>query len=200
MRKYLKRVTPDRDRINGMIGDGPLQRRFSSTLLHPKLWHLTRHTAAGGVAVGLFCGLIPGPLQMLGAAVLAILLRVNLPLALVLTLFTNPLTIVPLYVLAFTLGEWVIGNGKDGFIAPPEFDWSAPLASTQALGDWLVGLGPPLAVGLPLLATLLAVSGYLVVWSLWSIHIFRYQSRRRQRSANQTKPANPTRRPHGGDD
>jgi hypothetical protein len=181
MRKYFKRVTPSRDRINGMLGDGPLQRRFSSTLLHPKLWHLTRYTTAGGVAVGLFCGLIPGPLQMLFAVLLAILLRVNLPLAAILTLYTNPLTIVPLYVMAFTLGKWAIGNGKAGFISPPEFDWSAPLDSMQALGNWLLALGAPLGIGLLLLATLLAVSGYVLVWSAWSIHIALYRARRRQR-------------------
>ena len=36
----------------------------------------------GGVAVGMFCGLIPGPFQMLGAALCCVLFRVNLPLAL----------------------------------------------------------------------------------------------------------------------
>jgi len=184
MRKYLKRVTPDRATIHGMIGDGPLQRRFGTTLLHPKLWHLTRHTAAGGVAVGLFCGLIPGPLQMLGAALLAIQLRVNLPLALVLTLYTNPLTIVPLYLAAFTLGQWVIGDGKTGFASPPEYDWSAPLASMQALGEWMAGLGPALGLGLLLLASLLAATGYLLVWSAWSLQIARYRARRRQRAAH----------------
>jgi hypothetical protein len=181
MRKYFKRVTPGRDRINGMLGDGPLQRRFSGTLLHPKLWHLTRHTAAGGVAVGLFCGLIPGPLQMLVAVFLSILLRVNLPLAAILTLYTNPLTIVPLYVMAFSLGQWAIGNGEAGFISPPEYDWSSPLASMQALGNWILTLGPPLGIGLALMATLFAVIGYVLVWSAWSIHIARYRARRRQR-------------------
>ena len=184
MRKYLKRVTPDRERIHGMLGNGRWQQRFSGTLLHPKLWHLTRHTAAGGVAVGLFCGLIPGPLQMLGAALLSIVLRVNLPLALALTLFTNPLTIVPLYVLAFTLGQWVIGNGSSGFISPPDFDWSSPMASTQALGDWIVTLGPPLGVGLPLMASLFALAGYALVWGAWSAHIALYRMRRRQRRSH----------------
>jgi uncharacterized protein (DUF2062 family) len=182
MRKYFKRVTPGRERIHQMLGDGAWQRRFGGTLLHPKLWHLTRRTAAGGVAVGLFCGLIPGPLQMLGAALMALLFRVNLPLALVVTLYTNPLTIVPLYVLAFTLGQWVIGNGRAGFVAPPEFDWATPLASMQALVDWVIALGPPLGVGLPLMAILFALAGYALVWSAWSVHIALYRARRRQRA------------------
>lgn len=195
MRKYLKRVTPDRNAIHSLIGDGRLQRRFGATLLHPKLWHLTRHTAAGGVAVGLFCGLIPGPLQMIGAALLAILLRVNLPLALVLTFYTNPLTIVPLYLAAFTLGQWAIddsGTGNTGFSSPPDFVWSTPTASIQALGEWMIGLGPALGLGLLMLASLLATAGYLLVWTVWSLQIARYRARRRQRMADQeaARPGN----------
>ena len=81
---------------------------FENTLLHPRLWDLNRHSAAGAVAAGLFCGLIPGPLQMLGAAICAVVFRVNLPLALLTTLYTNPFTIVPLYIAAFAIGQWVL--------------------------------------------------------------------------------------------
>jgi uncharacterized protein (DUF2062 family) len=49
----------------------------------------------------MFCGLIPGPLQMLGAAICAVVFRVNLPLAMLTTVYTNPFTIVPLYVVAY---------------------------------------------------------------------------------------------------
>ena len=62
---------------------------FGDSLFHPALWHLNRRSAAGGVAVGLFCGLIPGPLQMLGAGIACVLFRVNLPVSLVTTLYTE---------------------------------------------------------------------------------------------------------------
>ena len=191
MRKYFKRVTPDRDKINSMLGNGLWQRLFGNTLLHPRLWHLSRHTAAGGVAVGLFCGLIPGPLQMLGAALLAVWLRVNLPLALVLTLYTNPLTIIPLYLLAFSLGQWAMGDGKVHFVSPPDYDWQAPAASMQALASWASGLGTPLVIGLLLLASLLAAAGYALVWTAWTLNIGRYQARRRQRTTEKTPPKRP---------
>ena len=67
----------------------PCLRPFQSSLLHPRLWHLNRHSAAGAVAIGLFCGLIPGPLQMIGAAIGALVFRVNLPLGLLVTLYTD---------------------------------------------------------------------------------------------------------------
>jgi len=41
--------------------------KFGTLLHHPNLWHLNRDSVAGAVAIGLFAGLIPGPLQMLVA-------------------------------------------------------------------------------------------------------------------------------------
>ena len=116
MRKTLKRLLPDHQTVSA----NRWLRPFASTLLHPRLWHLNRHSAAGAVAVGMFCGLIPGPLQMMGAAICCVLFRVNLPLALITTLYSNPLTIVPLYVLAFGIGSLILGNGDFDFTPPPD--------------------------------------------------------------------------------
>jgi hypothetical protein len=166
-----------------MLGKGRLQRHMGDTLLHPHLWRLTAHTAAGGVAVGLFCGLIPGPLQMLCAALAALVLRVNLPLALITTLYTNPLTIIPLYLLAFTLGQWLVGNGATAFVAPPEFSMTEFTASMHAFAEWVGHLGQPLAVGLVSLAALLAAGGYALVFGLWRLNVLRYRWRRQRRAA-----------------
>jgi uncharacterized protein len=176
MRKRLKRFLPD----HGAIADNRWLRPFSSTLLHPRLWHLNRHSAAGAVAVGLFCGLVPGPLQMLSAAVLCVFFRVNLPLALLSTLYTNPLTIVPLYVLAFGLGQWIIG-GDASFGAPPELIGMDLIGWTSELAVWAAELGKPLAVGLIVLASSLAVTGYFGVrwgWRLWLIRQWRRRASR----------------------
>lgn len=183
MRKIFRRMTPGRDTVNGMLGNGRLQRRMGDTLLHPHLWRLTAHSAAGGVAVGLFCGLIPGPLQMLGAALAALVLRVNLPLALITTLYTNPLTIIPLYLLAFTLGQWLVGDGSAVFVAPPDFSLMDFTASMRALADWAAGLGRPLGIGLITLASLLAAAGYGLVFGLWRLNVLRYRWRRQRRAA-----------------
>jgi uncharacterized protein (DUF2062 family) len=63
------------------------------------LWHLHRRSVAGGFAVGMFAGLVPGsnPVQFAVAALMAIGFKVNLPIAVIVTLYSNPLTIVPLY-------------------------------------------------------------------------------------------------------
>jgi uncharacterized protein len=160
---------------------------FGSALQHPNLWHLNRRSVAGGAAVGMFCGLIPGPLQMFGGALLALVLRVNLPVAVVVTWYTNPLTIVPLYYLAYKLGMLVTGHARDTLPAP-ELDLSFSNLSQwlPLLLDWIQAMGKPFALGLLLLATTLAVLGYvsvLVAWRWYVIAAWRRRGRRRIRSA-----------------
>ncbi|WP_265949756.1 DUF2062 domain-containing protein [Dechloromonas sp. A34] len=174
MRSRLKKYLPDHETIcrNRWL------RPFASSLLHPRLWHLNRHSAAGAVAVGLFCGLIPGPLQMIGAAICALLFRVNLPLALVVTLYTNPLTIVPLYVLAYQLGRLLIGE-SNGFIAPPEFSATDFVGWTQAMQAWMLAAAQPLGIGLIVLAIGLATVGYFATQATWRLYLIIAWRRRK---------------------
>ncbi|MFA6310673.1 MAG: DUF2062 domain-containing protein [Sterolibacterium sp.] len=176
MRKLLRNYLPDHRTIRSNRWLAP----FADTLLHPRLWHLNRRSAAGAVAVGLFCGLIPGPFQMIGAAIGALVFRVNLPLALFTTLYTNPLTIVPLYIAAFELGKLALGEiGRDAeFTQPPDYGDAGLQAWIGALIDWMVGLGMPLALGLVLLAALLALAGYAVMRVLWRVYLVRNWRRR----------------------
>lgn len=161
-------------------------RPFGALLHHHNLWHLHRRSVAGGVAVGLFCGLIPGPFQMLGAAVLSVLFRVNLPVALFTTLYTNPFTILPLYVVAYELGAFVTGQqggATAGALSLPEMGWDNWY---DILPQWLMSLGKPFAVGLPLLAVSLAVAGYLAVRVLWYWAVMREWNKRAERRKNKS--------------
>ena len=178
-RKFFRKVMPDVDKVREVKALS----MFGDTLFHPALWHLNRRSAAGGVAVGMFCGLIPGPLQMLSAAVVCVLLRVNLPLALVTTLYTNPITIVPLYLLAYEIGGFTLGaRGCSNPRPLPEWEWTHMIGSMRAMGSWMMSLGAPLALGLVLLGSMLAVLGYLTVRGLWSVYLRRAWRARRRRS------------------
>lgn len=174
MRSRLKKYLPDHETVcrNRWL------RPFASSLLHPRLWHLNRHSAAGAVAAGLFCGLIPGPLQMIGAAICALVFRVNLPLALVVTLYTNPFTIVPLYVLAYQLGRLVIGE-SNGFVAPPEFSATDFIGWTQAMQAWMLAAAQPLGIGLIVLAVSLAIAGYFATQAAWRLYLIAAWRRRK---------------------
>lgn len=176
MRKHIRKYLPDHAAVRENRWLAP----FGDTLLHPRLWHLNRHSAAGAVAVGLFCGLIPGPLQMLGAAICAVVFRVNLPLALLTTLYTNPFTIVPLYVAAFELGRLALGT-QSTFVAPPEPDLLHLIDWSEMILSWMAGLGKPLGVGLVLLATLLAAVGYAIVRLAWRLYLVRAWRHRKTR-------------------
>jgi uncharacterized protein len=175
-RKLFKKYLPSHESVrnNRHIA------RFGGFLQHPKLWHLNRHSVAGGVAVGMFSGLIPGPFQMLGAALLAVPLRVNLPVALATTLYTNPLTIGPLYVLAYLIGRLIIGGEGAALSPPPDIQWSQLGASLEAFLGWMLSMGTPLAVGLVALALALAALGYACVQIGWRAYVIRAWRRRRQ--------------------
>jgi uncharacterized protein (DUF2062 family) len=124
----------------------------------------------GAVAIGLFAGLVPGPLQMLVALLLAVPLRKNIPVALVTTFYTNPLTIVPLYVLAYAYGHFLMGSSApDVHIDPLHMHWTEILA-----------LGKPLALGLLALALTFAAVGYAAVAITWRIHVVRAWRRRKK--------------------
>lgn len=179
-RKFFRKYLPDADAVRSHRLVAP----FRAWLHHPNLWHLNRHSVPGAVAIGLFCGLIPGPLQMLGALLLAIPLKKNLPVALLLTLYTNPLTIVPLYLLAYGYGKLLLGAER----APPfeafAWDWGNFFGSLQAFGEWILTLGKPLAVGLPALAITLAAIGYFTVelaWRAYVVAAWRTRCRKRRR-------------------
>ena len=180
-RKFLRRYLPDAHAVRS----NRLVARFGTWLHHPNLWHLNRRSVPGAVAIGLFCGLIPGPLQMLGALLLAVALKKNIPVALLFTLYTNPLTIVPLYLLAYGYGQLLLGATQSAMPLEPFFwDWSDIAGSLRELGTWTLSLGKPLAVGLPALATTLAVAGYFLMdlgWRLYIVAAWRSRARRRSR-------------------
>ncbi len=179
MRKFLRQFIPHHESVKNNRWLKP----FGSWLQHPNLWHLNRRSVAGGVAVGMFCGLVPGPFQVISSAPLAVLFRVNLPVAIFVTFYTNPFTIVPLYMLAYELGAWVSGV-QNGLVveqlAFPELHWNTWVAG---LWGWLAQLGKPLLIGLPLLAVILAIVGYVAVRVVWRIAvILQWRARKRCRA------------------
>jgi uncharacterized protein (DUF2062 family) len=132
---------------------------------------------------------VPGPLQMLTAALLAIPLRKNLPVALATTLYTNPLTIAPLYVLAYGYGRFLLGVGHHPVqVEPFAWDWAHWLDSAAALAHWALKLGMPLALGLVALGATLAALGYAAVQLGWRAYVRLAWLRRRQRRAARRRP------------
>ena len=172
-RKFFRKYLPDPDEVLAKPWAAP----FRPWLGHPNLWHLNRHSVPKAVAIGLFCGLIPGPFQMLGALLMAIPLRSNVPVAMFVTFYTNPLTIVPLYLIAYAYGSAILGyRGADAQITPYEWDWSL-----YAFWQWMLSLGKPLGIGIVALALTLAVLGYFMTELAWRVYVVRAWRARRER-------------------
>jgi len=177
-RKLFRKYLPDAAavRANKYVA------MFGSLLQHPNLWHLNRDSVAGAVAIGLFSGLVPGPLQMLTALLLAVPLRRNLPVALLTTFYTNPFTIVPLYVLAYGYGHLLLGSSAGALpVEPFVMNWSDWGSSLRGLAEWALAMGKPLVVGLVALALTLAAAGYAAVQVAWRAYVVLAWRARKQR-------------------
>lgn len=164
-----------------------LLKPFARFLHHHFLWQFNRRAVAGGVAVGLFFGILTPFAQILFAAIAAVIFRVNLPVAAFSTLVTNPLTFPPIHYFAYKLGgfltQWLRSIPQD----LPATGEVEQLVAQQAevsgwlghLIDWAQTVGLPLLTGLIVLAVAAATCGYFLVNALWRLHaIQRWRKRR----------------------
>jgi uncharacterized protein len=177
-RKYFKRFLPSHDSIREHR-----HLQFLKPLLsHHNLWHLHKRSVAGGVAIGFFTGMIPFPIQMLSAAILAIIFRANLPVAVASTWYTNPLTSVPIFFLAYKLGELITGE-KARHATEFTYDWSSGhlLDFFSSMFQWFTSLGTSLLVGSAVVGIAMAVVGYFLVRFLWDLYIVIQWRRRAKR-------------------
>ena len=171
MRSFFKRHLPEPHKIRDHQ-----HLRYFGTLLHdPNIWHLTRRSASGGVATGLFCAFIPLPIHMIVAAALSILLRVNLPLAVLFTWITNPLTFAPVFIFAYKLGATILDRPAKHINFEMSFHWFT---------DKLVIIWEPLLLGCFILATISATLGYVAIRLLWRLGSVRKWEERRKRAKN----------------
>ncbi len=162
---WAQRNMPKREDLEHTPLIGPLARR-------PELWRFTRRSVPRGVAVGLLVGifaLIPG-IQIIGAALMCVPCRGNIPLAALMTFLSNPVT-TPLILLA---SAW-IGN-KLGYHADLEtlYQLMERGADLKAWSSWFFSdAAPAVLIGLFTISTVVAAIGYLVSsfgWNWWVRH------------------------------
>ena len=149
---------------------------FGKLLHDPNLFHLNRRSVAGAFAVGLFCAWVPVPFQMVFAAAVAILLRVNLPISVALVWISNPLTMPPLFYFAYVLGTWILGVPERRFQFELSFEW---------LSSGLATIWQPFLLGCFVMAVVSSILGYATIRLLWRIHII---SKMKKKSIRRYKP------------
>ncbi len=141
-------------------------------LLHDhRLWGIRRKTVVPAVAIGLFIMWVPLPGHMVISSIVALLLRVNVPVAFVTTFLANPLTMPPMFLLAYTLGAWLLRLP----IVPPEFD-----ISLEWLASTFVDIWQPMLVGCVLLGAATSLIGATALDLLWRSRVADYKAAKRQ--------------------
>ncbi len=166
-KQWLKRFMPD----STAVKNHKHLRIFGKLLHEPNLWHLNRHSVCTAVFVGLLVGYIPLPIQTLLAGVLAILLRCNLPLSVLLIWYSNPLTMPAMFYFAYKLGCWLL------LIPPHQFqvDMGWVAFSQQALDLW-----KPLLFGSLLSGLTLGLLGLFMSRLVWRVYIMTRWSGRKK--------------------
>lgn len=171
------------------IRESRLLRPFAQYLHHHSLWQFNRRSVAAGVAIGLFFGILVPFAQIFLAAIAAIFLRVNLPVAAFCTLITNPLTFPPIYYFAYRVGNLLTGSDDNvpEAVIDADLEQAAAVQQGDVLGwfpsmlDWIQNIGWPLIIGLGTLATAAAIIGYFTVNAIWTFTTRRRWMRRRER-------------------
>lgn len=165
------------------------------SVLHPRLFHLSRRGVAAGAAIGVFFAFITPIAQIPLSAAACMVLRANVPVAIVATLVNTPPTFGPVYYAAWKVGSWVLAEPSDSDRAPEVLARapSAPGAAQGAAGappgasSWwdravraVQSIGKPLLVG-----TLIFSFGFsALAWALCSaVWHWRVRLKRRQRLA-----------------
>jgi uncharacterized protein (DUF2062 family) len=172
MKRWLRKWLPNHDSMNRDKNTRWIARWLSQ---HPYLWALNRKTVAKGVAAGLLVAFIPIPAQIILSSVLALFLRANLPIAVVSTLVSNPLTFVPINLLIYHIGVSI--TGVNGSVNPPpvhalELHWESMTLVLQESVVWFKSLGKSYLIGLVVFSISASITGFCLVHLVWRIYLW----------------------------
>lgn len=169
LRNFIKRHLPHKDHFHEKGG----MHLLSDYLHDPNIWHIHRRSSAGGAAIGVFCAFIPFPIQMLCSAVLAILFRMNLPIAVITSFISNPFTIPPIFYCSYLVGVNILG------IEQQNVDFSL---SIEEFGNTLMHVWEPLLLGSFILGAIFSALAYILVRLIWRFTAISKWEKRRNRN------------------
>jgi len=176
-RKFFKRYMPEPKTMR----EHPRLRFLGNLLQDPGIWRLNRNSLAGGMALGVFLAFVPMPFQMIPAAIGAILLRVNLPLAVASVWISNPVTMPGMMYFCYRIGNWVMGSPLRERQFEPRLEWFWTELNT---------IWQPLFLGSFICGVIASLAAYGLVQFIWRLHIRNHlrlrRSRRRRADAHGT--------------
>jgi len=148
------------------VGDSWVLAPFQHLLHDSRLWGIRRRTVAPAFALGLFVAFMPFPGHILMAALIALALRINIPVAIVTTFVSNPL----MYFFAYRLGSAILGTETVDF----DFEFSLEWVTHTFVQIW-----QPMMLGCVLLGFVTGLIGFVVVDLLWRSSVREYKLRKR---------------------
>ncbi len=168
LKKFFRRIMPAHDSMKSLHNIAI----FKKILQDPDIFHLTRRSASGGIATGLFIAFLPVPGHSVLAVIAAVIFRVNLPLTLLLAWTTNPFTVAPVYYLAYHTGAFLLGES----VQPVDIDIEKSWFSSVLADIWL-----PLLTGCLLFSIVSAILSYVLVRIAWRYSVIsKWKSRKIQ--------------------
>jgi uncharacterized protein (DUF2062 family) len=154
------------------IDQYPTLKKYKEYLKNPNLWKMTPESVARGAAVGIFAAFLPLPCQMLLAALLSVLLRGNLPIALAFTWISNPLTFLPFNYLIYKVGSLITGEKGDMiFDAGNNIQFDNFRVFWATFRIWFSKLGKSFLIGVPIVSLAMALIGYVLTKGIYNISL-----------------------------
>jgi uncharacterized protein (DUF2062 family) len=133
-------------------------RPFTHIFTDSRLWSLQRRNVTAAFGAGLAICFVPLPIHVPLALMTAMLWRLNVPTLVATVFLVNPLTALPTFYLAYTVGRLLLQ------LPPVPFQF-------ELSWDWLQhGLGPlwkPLLVGCLVCAATVGISGRFLLDRFW---------------------------------
>ena len=164
----LKKYLPSRDQLSKTRSLSFL----GNLIFEPNLWHFNRHSLSFAVLIGsIFC-FFPIPFQMVPCALLCILIRCNIPVAILLVWVSNPITYGPMMYFAYRVGLGLLGMDTPSIPDSPTFEW---------FFEQLADIWKPLLSGCLICGFSAGIIGFLVIRLYYRWRIVRYLKRRYQR-------------------
>ena len=178
MQRWLKRITPDRERLERLW----CLRPFARLVVDRGCWTFNRTSVVRAFSLGLLIAFIPPtplPLHVGLCALLGIPFRLNLPVLFATVFLSNPFT-------------WVLQVGGSVWVGAKLMGLDlGPLVHELHRRDFWSDLGQlwlPLLLGALVLGLIAAAAGYLLAEGLWRAQVVYRLRRRRVQSARRRGP------------
>jgi len=167
IRKVFKKKSSNKGKIDAFLEKYNLPKSY---------FGINRRSVTQGVAVGLFWGFIPMPMQMLAVVATTPFIKFNVPIAISMVWLSNPFTMPPMYYMEYLTGNFILGQEGINNIELT-MEWFK-----TNLGDIFI----PLYVGTAFYSVIVTGIIYLILNRLW-VHSVKNEKEEKEKQRRERK-------------